>query len=90
MDNYKDLLTVQPHSTQGTKVTKVTMKPYGFRIQLFNHYVTLFYVKLIINPNGSAKAHWLVKKNYQAEYRFTEYYNTEGNGITRTEYRKVN
>lgn len=87
-DNYNNLLTVEPYNTQGTRVTKVTKKPYGYRIQLFNHYVTLYYVKLIINTDGTAKAHWRVEKNYSSIQRFTVYHNSEGKEITRSEYYK--
>lgn len=88
--NYNDLLTVEPYHTQGTRVTKVTKKPYGYRIQLFNHYVTLYYVKLIINANGTAKAHWRVEKNYHPVNSYTVYHSAEGKEITRSEYYKLN
>ena len=90
MNNYKNLLTVEPYTAAGTRVTKVTKKDYGYRIQLFNNYITLFYVKLIVNSNGTAKGHWKVDKNYCPIYRYTVYYGLDGNEITRSEYYKIN
>lgn len=90
MLNYKNLLTVQPLNTQGTRVTKVVKTAYGYRVQMFNHYITLFYVKLIVNANGSAKAHYLVKKNYYADNRYTIYFGVDGNEVTKSEYRVLN
>lgn len=89
MNNYNNLLTVEPYKNQGTRVTKVTKKPYGYRIQLFNNYITLFYVKLEINSDGTAKASWRVEKNYCATQRFTEYHGADGNEITRSQYYKI-
>lgn len=88
--NYNQLLTVEPIETQGTRVTKVTKKDYGYRIQMFNNYITLYFVKLIINDNKSAKAHYLVKKNYCADNRYTIYFDCEGNSITLKEYKLIN
>jgi len=87
--NYNQLLTVEPINTQGTRVTKVTKKDYGYRIQMFNNYITLYYVKLIINANKSAKAHYLVKKNYCSDKRYTIYFDCEGNSIELKEYKKL-
>lgn len=88
--NYSSLLTVQPLGTQGTRVTKVTKKDYGYRIQKFNPYVILYYIKLIVNENKSAKAHYKVDKNYCPTQRYTLYFNTEGDEITLKEYRQIN
>lgn len=88
--NYNNLLTVEPYKSYGTRVTKVTPKPYGFRVQMFNNYITLYYIKLVINDNKSAKAHYLVKKNYFADERYTVYFNTQGEEITQKEYKLLN
>lgn len=91
MLNYNSLLTVQPiDNSSYTRVTKVVKKPYGYRVQMFNSYITLFYIKLIINPNGSAKAHYLVEKNYCAPKRYTLYFGVDGNEITQKEYKGIN
>lgn len=90
MLNYKSLLTVQPLNTQGTRVTKVVKTAYGYRVQMFNNYITLFYVKLVVNSNGSAKAHYLVKKNYCDDKRYTIYFGIDGNEVTRKEYTALN
>lgn len=88
--NYNSLLTVQPINTQGTRVTKVTKKDYGYRIQKFNNYVTLYYIKLIVNDNKSAKAHYEVDKNYCPIQRYTLYFDTNGDEITLKEYKQLN
>ena len=88
--NYNSLLTVQPINTQGTRVTKVTKKDYGYRIQKFNNYITLYYIKLIVNSNKSAKAHYKVDKNYCPIQRYTLYFNTDGDEITLKEYKQLN
>lgn len=90
MRTYKDLLTVGFEFGGGTKVTKVTKKPYGYIVKMFNHYITLYSLKVVINENGSAKINWTVDKNYQPTIRFTTYYNTDGVEITRSEYQKLN
>ena len=87
MLNYKSLLKVDPLNTLGTRVTKVTKKDYGYRIQMFNSYVTEYFIKLVINENGSAKAHYLVRKNYQPDRRFTLYFDTNGDEINLEEYK---
>lgn len=88
--NYNQLLKVEPINTQGTRVTKVTKKDYGYRIQMFNNYVTLYYVKLIINENKSGKAHYKVDKNYCPTQRYTIYFDCEGNSIELKEYKQIN
>ena len=87
--NYNSLLTVQPIDTRGTRVTKVTKKDYGYRIQKFNSYVTLYYIKVIVNENKSAKAHYRVEKNYCPIQRYTLYFNTNGDEITLKEYKQI-
>ena len=88
--NYNSLLTVQPINTQGTRVTKVTKKDYGYRIQKFNNYITLYYIKLIVNDNKSAKAHYKVDKNYCATQRYTLYFDINGFEISQKEYKQLN
>jgi len=88
--NYSRLLTVQPLETQGTRVTKVVKTKYGYRVQMFNNYITLFYIKLIVNDNGSAKAHYLVQKNYHPDNRYTLYFGIDGNEVTQKEYKLIN
>ena len=88
--NYNSLLTVQPINTQGTRVTKVTKKDYGYRIQKFNNYITLYYIKLIVNSNKSAKAHYKVDKNYCPIQRYTLYFDTNGDEITLKKYKQLN
>lgn len=75
--NYKDLLKVEPTDTNGTRVTKVTKKPYGYLVKLFNNYVTIYSVKLIINTDNSAKAVVKVDKNYLAPFQYTVHYDTD-------------
>jgi hypothetical protein len=89
MKNYKNYLTVEPYRTTGTRVTRVTPTKYGFRAQMFNNYVTLYYLKIIVNADKSAKIQWRVERNYSPVERFTTYYNTEGNEITRKEYQQL-
>lgn len=88
--NYNSLLTVESVKPQGTRVTSVVKKPYGYRIQMFNSYITLYYIKLIINANNSAKAHYLIKKNYCPNNRYTVYFGVDGNEITPKEYKALN
>jgi len=88
--NYSSLLTVETERTQGTRVTKVTKKDYGYRIQMFNNYVTLYYIKLIVNDNKSAKAHYKVDKNYCAVQRYTLYFDCNGFEISQKEYKQLN
>lgn len=88
--NYQSLLTVQPLETQGTRVTKVVKTNYGYRIQMFNNYITLYYIKLVVNSNGSAKASYLVQKNYHVDQRYTLYFGVDGNEVTRKEYQYIN
>ena len=88
--NYNSLLTVQPIETQRTRVTKVTKKDYGYIVHKFNSYVTLYYIKLIVNSNKSAKAHYKVDKNYCPTQRYTLYFDTNGDEITQKEYKQLN
>lgn len=66
---------------QSNKITSVKEKPYGYRIQMFNNYITLYYVKLIVNLDGSAKAHVRIKRNYSPTQRFTYYFAPDGREI---------
>ena len=87
--NYNNLLQISPQSERmqpGMHVTKVTKKPYGFRVMAFNNYITEFYFKIVINPDKSAKAHWRVEKNYNPVQRFTTYHGSDGEEITRKEF----
>jgi len=86
MLNYKSLLSVQPLNTPGTRVTKVVPTKYGYRIQMFNSYITLFYIKLVVNVDGSAKASYLVQKNYCDDKRYTLYFGVDCNEISKKEY----
>jgi hypothetical protein len=85
-----EYLTVEPEKQSGTRVSKVVKTDYGYRVQMFNHYVTLYYLKVVVNENGSAKIHWRVEKNYHLTPRFTTYYGTDGYSVEREEYRKLN
>jgi hypothetical protein len=75
--NYKEYLTVG-NIIGNAKVIKVKKTNYGYLFEAFNNYVTLFYGKLIINPNGTAKLRMKVKRNYCADYQYTVYFNTSG------------
>jgi hypothetical protein len=69
--------------TRRTRVTKITKKPYGYRVQMFNNYITLFYVKLETFEDGSAKATVRVEQNYRKPYQYTLYFAPEsGKEIT--------
>ena len=85
--NYLEFLTVDPiHSGKHTRVTKVTPKKYGFRVRMFNSYVTIYYLKIEINADKSAKISWKVDKNYQPINRYTTYHGANGEEISRKEY----
>lgn len=88
--NYNNLLKVDPIDAQGTRVTKVTKKDYGYRVQMFNTFITEYFIKLIINDNKSAKAHFLVRRNYAADCRYTLYYDISGEQITPQQYKSLN
>lgn len=57
---------------------------------MFNNYITLYYIKLVINANGSAKASYLVQKNYHPDNRYTVYFGVDGYEITQKEYKALN
>jgi hypothetical protein len=78
---YQSLYLSEEAKTRKTRVTKVTNKKYGYSIQMFNDYVTLYYIKLIINEDGSAKAHVRMEKNYQPTQRWTLYFAPDGREI---------
>ena len=91
MENYNKYLVVDNnYNNTNTRVTKVKKTNYGYRVQMFNHYVTLFYLKIIIDENKSAKIHWLIDKNYQPKQRFTTYYGCDCLEISRKEYQQLN
>jgi len=89
MFNWKNYLQVDPFTKEGTRVTKVTPKKYGYKIHMFNCYVTLYYLKVVVNSNGSAKISWKIDKNYHAIERFTTYHNSTGNQITKIEFNRI-
>jgi len=70
------------------KVTKVKTTKNGFRVQLFNNYIILYYLNVVLYDN-CFKIHWLVKKNYYADDRFTSYYDTMGNEISNKEFKTL-
>lgn len=89
--NYKDLLAVDTnYNNPYTRTTKCVKTDYGYRIQRFNSYVTLYYIKLIVNPNGSAKAHYKEERNYCPVQRYTVYFDCDGNECTQKEYKVLN
>lgn len=61
-----------------TRVTKVVKTKYGYRFQMFNTYITLFFGKLYINEDETAKCVIRVEKNYQAPYQYTLYFDNNG------------
>jgi hypothetical protein len=76
--NYKNYLTVDSFDKPGTRITKVKKTESGYNVQMFNNYITLYYLKIFVNSNGSAKITWKIDKNYNPIQRFTTYYNYEG------------
>ena len=70
------------------KVTNVKSTKTGFRVQLFNNYIILYYLNVILLDN-CFKIQWLIKKNYCADYRFTSYYDTTGNEISKNEFKNL-
>ena len=79
--HYNRFLTVEEPRNHGTRVTKVVKTKYGFRFQMFNNYITLYYGKLYINANGSAKLVMRVERNYSPIYRYTCYFDLQGHEI---------
>lgn len=88
--NYNNILTIDPLTKQGTRVTKVKKTDYGYKVQMFNNYITLYYLTIYVYPNKSAKIRWRIEKNYNPVERLTSYHNTEGNEITKMEFKQLN
>ena len=82
--------TEQGKDFGNTKVTNVKKTDYGYRVRMFNNYITLFYLKIIVNKNGSAKIHWEVKKNYFPVERYTTYYDVNEKECSRAQYQDIN
>ena len=78
-EHYNAYLKVDnDYSKTTTRVTKVIKKDYGFIFHMFNHYITLYYGKLIINSDGTAKAIVKVDRNYSVKYQYTIYFDRAG------------
>ncbi len=75
-NNYRDIYLNTEE--RPTRVTKITKKDYGYRVQMFNNYITLYYVKLIINSDGTAKAKVKIDKNYNPIRYYTLYFDKQG------------
>ncbi len=77
--HYSEYLKVDNDNNKiTTRVTKVIKKDGCYLFHMFNHYITLYYGKLIINIDGTAKAVIKVNRNYSAKYQYTLYFNKEG------------
>jgi hypothetical protein len=77
--HYNRFLTVDNDVNKTTtRVTKVVKTNYGYRFLMFNNYITLFYGKLVINVNGTAKLTMTVKRNYCDTYQYTLYFDDHG------------
>lgn len=80
--HYSDFLTVDnDYNKTTTRVTKVTKKSNCYLFLMFNHYITLYYGKLVINSDGTAKAVIKVNRNYCPKYQYTIYFDNEGKEI---------
>lgn len=80
MDHFK----IPPYyadNARGFRNVRVTPKPYGYRIIRVNNYITVQYVKIEYNVDGSCKATVRNKTNYVPEYQFTLYFDSKGNEI---------
>ena len=66
---------------QSNKITKCKKTDYGYRVNLFNNFITLYSIKLIVNDDGSAKAHVKMDRNYRPTERFTHYFAPDGREI---------
>jgi hypothetical protein len=64
-----------------TRVTKVKETDYGYIVHKFNTYVTLWFIKLIVNNDGTAIARVRQEKNYEPTQRFTYYFDKQGREI---------
>jgi uncharacterized lipoprotein NlpE involved in copper resistance len=77
--HYSEFLTVDTdYNKTTTRVTWVKKTGYGYLFHMFNHYITLYYGKLVINADGTAKATIRVNCNYSAPYQYTLYFDCEG------------
>ena len=79
--HYSQFLTITTGQNSETRVTKVTKTNYGYCFQMFNNWVTLFYGKLIINEDGTAKMKMKVDKNYRPVHYYTTYFDDQGREI---------
>ena len=87
--HYSNYLTVDDDRTkQGTRVTKVTKKNGYYLFHMFNNYITLYYGKLTVNDDGTAKAVIKVDKNYHPKFQYTLYFDELGREINRGSTRK--
>lgn len=66
---------------QTNNITKVKKTKYGYLVHMMDNYITLYYIKLIVNDDGSAKAHVRMEKNYCPTQRFTYYFAPDGREI---------
>lgn len=91
MKGYKQFLDKDAFNatTQSLKVTKVKKTDYGFIIHLFTNYICLYYKYVTLSSDGSAKIVTKVNKNYHAPYQFTSYEDSEGNEITRKQFKQL-
>jgi hypothetical protein len=77
--HYSEYLKVDnDYNKTTTRTTKVIKKPYGYIFHRFNPYIILFYGKLIINTDGTAKMIMKVHPNYRTFYQYTLYFDKEG------------
>lgn len=77
--HYSNYLKVEENKGQCyTRVTKVKKTKYGYLFHMFNTYVTLFYGKMYINSDGTAKATIKVYRNYRTPYQYTLYFDKQG------------
>ncbi len=83
-----EFFTTKNSFVGNARITSVKTTKSGFRVQMFNPYVILYYLKIVTYKNGF-KIHWLAKKNYQPDNRFTAYY-FDGKEISKSEFYKMN
>lgn len=63
------------------KFVKSKKTNYGFIVNLFTNYITLYTKKIYLYKNGFVKIVTIVDQNYRAKYQYTTYYNKIGNEI---------
>ena len=79
---WQDLLVVSKDTNgQGTHITKVVEKPYGYLVDAFNHYITLYKHKIVLLDGGFVKVYTTMKKNYRGTQKWVTYYNKDGREI---------